>query len=209
MSVPPAPPLLLASTSPQRRAILEQLRIPFELAVPDYEEHDRPTRTPSPSSASTPPGKRARSASPTSDPSSGSTRRSTSTGACSASPGGPEEAEEMLEALGGHDARGRLGTLPPHAGLGGRRARGHPRDLFRALTPRDLAAYMAAREWEGRAGGYAIQGLGAALVERDRRGLPERRRASCCAPRPPPLRTVCRRLRLRIAAALQLHWCAR
>jgi predicted house-cleaning NTP pyrophosphatase (Maf/HAM1 superfamily) len=27
---PPAPPLLLASTSPQRRAILEQLNIPFE-----------------------------------------------------------------------------------------------------------------------------------------------------------------------------------
>src|SRR5213080_1728491 len=38
MSAPPSPPLLLASTSPQRRAILEQLRIPFELAVPAYEE---------------------------------------------------------------------------------------------------------------------------------------------------------------------------
>jgi septum formation protein len=37
---------------------------------------------------------------------------------------------------------------------------------FRALTPRDLANYVAAGEWHGRAGGYAIQGLGAALVER-------------------------------------------
>jgi septum formation protein len=37
---------------------------------------------------------------------------------------------------------------------------------FRELTPRDLAHYVAAGEWEGRAGGYAIQGLGAALVER-------------------------------------------
>ena len=37
---------------------------------------------------------------------------------------------------------------------------------FRALTPRDLAHYVAAGEWEGRAGGYAIQGLGAGLVER-------------------------------------------
>jgi septum formation protein len=34
------------------------------------------------------------------------------------------------------------------------------------LTPRDLGAYVASREWEGRAGGYAIQGLGAALVRR-------------------------------------------
>ena len=37
---------------------------------------------------------------------------------------------------------------------------------FRPLTPRDLAWYLAAREWEGRAGAYAIQGRGAALVER-------------------------------------------
>jgi len=36
---------------------------------------------------------------------------------------------------------------------------------FRELTPRDIGHYLAAREWEGRAGGYAIQGLGASLVE--------------------------------------------
>jgi len=42
VSVPPAPPLLLASTSPQRRAILEQLGIPFDVVPPDYEEHDPP-----------------------------------------------------------------------------------------------------------------------------------------------------------------------
>ena len=34
------------------------------------------------------------------------------------------------------------------------------------LTPRDLAHYVAADEWNGRAGAYAIQGLGASLVER-------------------------------------------
>jgi septum formation protein len=37
---------------------------------------------------------------------------------------------------------------------------------FRPLTPRDLARYVASGEWEGRAGAYAIQGLGAGLVER-------------------------------------------
>jgi septum formation protein len=37
---------------------------------------------------------------------------------------------------------------------------------FRTLTPRDLAHYVASGEWEGRAGGYAIQGVGAGLVER-------------------------------------------
>jgi septum formation protein len=40
------------------------------------------------------------------------------------------------------------------------------RVTFRPLTPRDLAQYVASREWEGRAGGYAIQGLGASLVAR-------------------------------------------
>jgi septum formation protein len=42
----------------------------------------------------------------------------------------------------------------------------HTRVTFRPLTPRDLAAYVATGEWEGRAGGYAIQRRGAALVER-------------------------------------------
>ena len=34
--------LTLASTSPQRRAILEQLRIPFTAVAPSYVEHDPP-----------------------------------------------------------------------------------------------------------------------------------------------------------------------
>jgi len=35
---------------------------------------------------------------------------------------------------------------------------------FRALDAAEVAAYVALGEWEGRAGGYAIQGRGAALV---------------------------------------------
>jgi septum formation protein len=35
---------------------------------------------------------------------------------------------------------------------------------FRALTPAMLEWYQATGEWRGRAGGYAIQGAGAALV---------------------------------------------
>ena len=46
MSVPPAPPLLLASTSPQRRAILHQLGIPFDVVAPSYVEHDPPDADP-------------------------------------------------------------------------------------------------------------------------------------------------------------------
>jgi septum formation protein len=35
---------------------------------------------------------------------------------------------------------------------------------FRLLEPPEIAAYLATGEWRGRAGGYAIQGRGAALV---------------------------------------------
>jgi septum formation protein len=36
--------------------------------------------------------------------------------------------------------------------------------VFRALSADEVEAYVARGEWEGRAGGYAIQGAGAALV---------------------------------------------
>jgi septum formation protein len=36
--------------------------------------------------------------------------------------------------------------------------------VFRALTAEDVEAYVALGEWQDRAGGYAIQGAGAALV---------------------------------------------
>ena len=36
---------------------------------------------------------------------------------------------------------------------------------FRPLGEQELDRYVASGEWEGRAGGYAIQGLGGRLVE--------------------------------------------
>jgi len=80
-------------------------------------------------------------------------------------PAGPEEAEEMLESLAGrtHDVVSGLALITPtweevHRAV--------TRVSFRELTPRETAWYVASGEWEGRAGGYAIQGRGAALVER-------------------------------------------
>lgn len=37
---------------------------------------------------------------------------------------------------------------------------------FKRLTARDIDAYVASREWRGKAGGYAIQGLAGAFVEK-------------------------------------------
>ncbi len=35
---------------------------------------------------------------------------------------------------------------------------------FRSLTDAEIDAYVATGEWRGRAGGYAVQGLGSSLI---------------------------------------------
>lgn len=37
---------------------------------------------------------------------------------------------------------------------------------FRALSEEEVGSYVASGEWRDRAGGYAVQGLGSALIER-------------------------------------------
>ena len=165
MSVPPAPPLLLASTSPQRRAILEQLRIPFELAVPDYEEHDPPCADVVALVREHAAGKARSVGEPDERPVLGVDTAVHLDGRVFGKPSGPGEAEEMLEALGGHTHEVVSGVCLRTPGW---EVVEHEvtRVTFHPLTPRDLAAYVAVREWKGRAGAYAIQGLCAALVER-------------------------------------------
>ncbi|MGB2851131.1 MAG: Maf family protein, partial [Solirubrobacterales bacterium] len=36
---------------------------------------------------------------------------------------------------------------------------------FRQLSEREIDAYLATGEWQGRAGGYAVQGFGSSLIE--------------------------------------------
>jgi septum formation protein len=166
VSAPPALPLLLASTSPQRRAILEQLRIPLELAAPTYVEHDPPDGDPVALVREHAVGK-ARSAAEGAGarPVLGVDTAVHLEGRVFGKPDGPEDAEEMLDALAGrtHEVVSGLCLLTP-----GWEVVEHEltRVSFRPLTPRDLGRYVASGEWEGRAGGYAIQGLGAGLVER-------------------------------------------
>jgi len=75
------------------------------------------------------------------------------------------DAERMLEALAGrtHVVVSGLCLITPGWELV---EHDTTRVTFRSLTPRDLAGNLAAGEWERRAGAYAIQGRGAALVER-------------------------------------------
>jgi nucleoside triphosphate pyrophosphatase len=166
VSAPPAPPLLLASTSPQRRAILERLGLPFDVVPPRYEENDPPGLGPAELVRAHAEGKARSLADEARDrPVLGVDTAVVLDGRVFGKPGSAEEAAEMLEALGGetHEVVSGLCLLTP-----GWAVVEHDvtRVTFRPLTARDLAGYVASAEWEGRAGGYAIQGLGAGLVGR-------------------------------------------
>ena len=167
MSVPPAPPLLLASTSPQRRAILEQLGIPFDVVAPRYDEDDREDADPVDLVRRHALGKARSVADGAGDrPVLAVDTAVALDGRVYGKPRGRRRRGADARGAGGPDARRRLRALPRHARVGARRPRGDARRRSGRSPPRDLAAYVATGEWAGRAGAYAIQGRGGALVER-------------------------------------------
>jgi septum formation protein len=158
LSTPPAAPLVLASTSPQRRAILTQLRIPFDVVPPAFDE--LPGTGPLERAAG-----KARSVEGGERPVLGVDTEVLLDGELLGKPATAGEAEEMLDALAGrtHEVVSGLCLRTP----GWEELESESTVVtFRALTPRDLAAYVESGEWQGRAGAYAIQGLGASLVQR-------------------------------------------
>ena len=150
--------LTLASGSPQRRAILEQLGVEFEVVVPGVEEVERGD-----------PGEvalenaRRKALAACGDLVLGVDTVVALGGRIYGKPGSVAEAGDTLRALSGREhavisgvclcRRGELRTATA-------RTRVHFRDLPAAL----IEWYLATDEWRGRAGGYAIQGRGGALV---------------------------------------------
>jgi len=156
--------LVLASTSPQRRAILEQLAIPFEVVAPDYVEHDPPDADPVALVTEHARGKARSVHAP------GATTLGVDTTVhlgrrVYAKPRDEDDARTMLRELSGrtHAVLSGLCLLTADAEVVE-----HAETLvtFRAVDDAALERYVASGEWEGRAGGYAIQGLGGRLVER-------------------------------------------
>ena len=147
--------LILASTSPQRRWILERLGISFVAVAPDYEEvGDDPVEHAA--------GK-ARSVD-------GPVVLGVDTdvflaGRRLGKAGSAGDAAAMLAALSGHThevVSGLCLRTPEWEEL----HRVVTEVSFRPLDQAEIDEYAATREWEGRAGAYAIQGVGSALVER-------------------------------------------
>jgi septum formation protein len=165
--VPPSR-IVLASGSPQRRALLSALGLDFEVRVPMVEEETDGD----PRDLVLVNARRKAEAVATAAESALVIAGDTEVvidGDVLGQPGNEAEARAHLERLSGreHQVLGGLALLSAD-----RRTDDEPRMgvevsavAFRKLEPQLLEAYLASGEWRGRAGSYAIQGLGSALVD--------------------------------------------
>ena len=156
--------LRLASTSAQRRAILEQLAIPFEVVTPDYVEDDPPDADAVELVRRHAEGK-ARSVHVEGRVTLGVDTTVVLDDRLYGKAVDADEARHMLNGLSGRT----------HTVVSGLCLLGGAEDIllhertavtFRVLSHDVVDAYLESGEWEGRAGAYAIQGLGGRLVER-------------------------------------------
>ena len=183
MSVPPAPPLLLASTSPRRREILEQLRIPFDVVAPAYEENEGDPVAHALGKA------RSMLEHAVGRPVLGCDTEVICGGRVYGKAETAQQAEEMLESLAGktHEVVSGLALITPaweevHQEV--------TRVAFRPLDARDLARYVASREWEGTRGRLRDPGARRLPRRADRRRLSERGRPPGRSARAAPRRAL-------------------
>jgi len=149
--------LVLASRSPQRRAILEQLGVDFIVAPSDVDERSEgdPVEVALENARL-----KVSSCAVPGDLVLGVDTLVTLDGRIYGKPSDAVDAADKLRALSG-----RVHTVVSGLAFAdGRSACVQTSVTFRALSDSWIDWYVATGEWEGRAGGYAIQGRGAALV---------------------------------------------
>jgi septum formation protein len=163
--------VILASGSPQRRAILEQLGVDFSVVVTGVEELtagqpeevavENARRKARAAAAAA--GQRA-SSGDSQDILLGVDTLVALDQRLYGKPGDRREAAATLAALAGRRHRVVSGLCLIDTG-GERTAAAVTYVSFRPMTEAAIDWYLNTGEWQGRAGGYAIQGRGAALVE--------------------------------------------
>jgi septum formation protein len=164
--------VILASGSPQRRAILEQLGVAFEVVVPNVEELTAgPPEELVVENAYRKASAVATGLVPVTHPHRSSSEVVLGVDTIVAlgskiygKPSDRDDAAATLRALGGRGHRVLSGVCVIEDGRT-RTAAAVTTVNFRPLSEPALAWYLTTDEWRGRAGGYAIQGKGAALVD--------------------------------------------
>ncbi len=162
-----APPLILASRSPQRRAILEQLGVDFEVRAADVEELE--AGPPAELALENAHRKAIAVAAGIAERGDGGVLILGADtivaldGRVYGKPANRDAARRTLTALSGrrHEVIGGICLLD---GRAARTAVATTTVEFRELDERLLEWYLATEEWRERAGGYAVQGKGASLV---------------------------------------------
>lgn len=160
-----APPLILASRSPQRKAILEQLGVPFEVVVPDVDEiaEGDPVEVARTNARLKADAIAARRRAAGDDRPILATDTVVRLGdTVYGKPRDERHAAEILTALSGHTHEVVSG-LALHREGATETLHATARVQFRDLQPL-LQWYLRTGEWAERAGAYAIQGQGAAFV---------------------------------------------
>ena len=152
--------LTLASRSPQRRAILEQIGVDFEVVVPDVEE-----LTEGEPGAVVVENALRKARAVDGELVLGCDTEVVLDGRVYGKPGDEREAEAFLRQLSGREHRVVSGLAVIESGEEVT-ATATTGVTFRELDEVTLRWYLASGEWRERAGGYAIQARGAALVER-------------------------------------------
>jgi septum formation protein len=152
--------LTLASRSPQRRAILEQLAVDFEVVPADVEER---TKGDPPAVVVENALRKARAVH--GERVLGVDTEVVLDGRVYGKPADEREAEIFLRRLSGRTHEVWSGIALRDANGSERTATARTGVRFRRLEQQDVDWYVATGEWRDRAGGYAIQGRGAALVE--------------------------------------------
>lgn len=162
--------VVLASRSPQRRALLEALGVRFEVAEPRVEEMTQgDPREIVLENARWKAASIAAIEAPGTLVIAGDTEVALD-GEALGQPADEVEARSHLERLSGrdHDVLGAVALLGPGEENGQAQTREGlvtTKVRFKGLGPELLDPYLASGEWRDRAGSYAIQGLGSALVE--------------------------------------------
>ena len=159
------PALVLASASPQRRAILERLGVAFEVRAAPVSELERgdPQEVALENALRKARAVRRREAN---ESLLACDTLVTLGGVIYGKPVDERAARETLQALSGatHEVVSGLALLLADGVT--RTATARTAVSFRVLGEGTLDWYLGTGEWRGRAGGYAIQGAGAALVRR-------------------------------------------
>jgi septum formation protein len=156
--------LVLASRSPQRRAILEQLGVPFDVRPVDVVEED----TGAPTAVA---GENALRKAVAGAPREGEVVLGVDTLVATeldiwGKPADAQAARATLRHLAGRTHEVVSGLALARASGDVQAAIAVTRVTFRQLDDATLDWYVGTGEWRERAGGYAIQGRGAMLVER-------------------------------------------